>query len=317
MAVKNELETDIELKDFQFFSKNEISEVVKKSGKPQNVAIMIDGTRRLLKVEPGHNDDAWLYDQSHITALMHKSVQAADDLFDMGIEVVTGPLASYGNMQRDNFIPTGLERLLDPLLDNFSLQILEKHNATVHFYGDLSLIHNHHLGKQIERYLHFFNQLNQTRDNPTKRILVGLGFTTDRDTVQIAHQAISLYGKTGQYPTQEDLIEAYFGISVPPIDIFIRTNEFKASGGLTPLLINHDTQFYFPSSPGLISINENNLKAILYDYLFNRNLSGGHYNHAPITQIEATAIKDFYTSSQDHIAGVGKRIADIWVNSQQ
>ncbi|NCQ56032.1 hypothetical protein COT86_00705 [Candidatus Collierbacteria bacterium CG10_big_fil_rev_8_21_14_0_10_43_36] len=315
MKKENESRSNIELRDFQLLTKKEVTEIVQELGKPQNVALMIDGTRRLLKVEPEHNDDAWLYDSDHITALMHKSIQAADDLFDMGIEVVTGPLASYGNLQRDDFMPTGLERLLDPLLDDFSLQALEKHNATVHFYGDLSFIDTHPSGKQIEKYLQFFNQLNQTRDNPTKHILVGLGFTTDRDTIQIAHQAISLYEKTGQYPTQQDLIEAYFGVNIPPIDIFIRTNEFKASGGLTPLLVNHDTQFYFPSSPGLISINENNLKAILYDYLFNRNLSGGHYAHAPITSAEAVIIKDFYTNSQNHIAGVGKRIADIWINN--
>jgi len=315
MKKESNIITAFELRDFQLLTKKEVTEIVQELGKPQNVALMIDGTRRLLKVEPEHNDDAWLYDSDHITALMHKSIQAADDLFDMGIEVVTGPLASYGNLQRDDFMPTGLERLLDPLLDDFSLQALEKHNATVHFYGDLSFIDTHPSGKQIEKYLQFFNQLNQTRDNPTKHILVGLGFTTDRDTIQIAHQAISLYEKTGQYPTQQDLIEAYFGVNIPPIDIFIRTNEFKASGGLTPLLVNHDTQFYFPSSPGLISINENNLKAILYDYLFNRNLSGGHYAHAPITSAEAVIIKDFYTNSQNHIAGVGKRIADIWINN--
>lgn len=314
MKKENESRSDIELKDFQLLSKKEVAEIVGELGKPQNVALMIDGTRRLLKVEPGHNDDAWLYDQKHITALMHKSIQAADDLFDMGIEVVTGPLASYGNLQRENFLPTGLERLLNPLLDDFSLQVIEKHNATVHFYGDLSFIDTHPSGRQIEKYLQYFNQLNETRDNPTKRILIGLGFTTDRDTIQIAHQAISLYEKTGRYPTQQDLVEAYFGVNIPSVDIFVRTNEFKASGGLTPLLINHDTQFYFPSSPGLISINENNLKAILYDYLFNRNLSGGQYSHAPITQEQAAAIKDFYTNSQDHIAGVGRRIADIWIN---
>ena len=106
MKKENESRSNIELRDFQLLTKKEVTEIVQELGKPQNVALMIDGTRRLLKVEPEHNDDAWLYDSDHITALMHKSIQAADDLFDMGIEVVTGPLASYGNLQRDDFMPT-------------------------------------------------------------------------------------------------------------------------------------------------------------------------------------------------------------------
>lgn len=317
MPEKNELRrADIGLKDFQLFSKEEVAEFVTSLGKPRNVAIMVDGTRRLLKVESGHHDDAWLYDQEHITVMMHKSIQAADDLFDMGVEIVTGPLASYGNLQREGFLPIGLERLLNPLLDEFSLRALKKHNATVHFYGDLSFIETHPLCEQTRGYLQFFKQLNLTRDNPTKRVLIGLGFTTDRDTAQIAHQAIAWYQRTGLYPTHQDLVEAYFGVNIPPIDIFIRTNEFKASGGLTPLLTHHDTQFYFPSSPGLLSLDEDNLKAILYDYLFNRSLSGGHHNHSPITPEQAKAIKDFYTSSRNNIAGVGRRIGDVWINDQ-
>ena len=69
VARENESRNDIELKDFQLLSKIEVAAIVQKIGKPQNVALMIDGTRRLLKVEPEHNDDAWLYDQDHIAKL--------------------------------------------------------------------------------------------------------------------------------------------------------------------------------------------------------------------------------------------------------
>jgi len=305
------------LTEFISFSKQEIAEITNLMGHPKNVALMIDGTRRLLKLEPAHHKDSWLYGKDHIDSLMYKSAEITNNLFDMGVEVVTAPLVSYGNLHREGFVPKGLERLLQPLLSKEVFSILIRHNATVHFYGDLDTIRVFESGFVIDQYLEGFKEINQRIPNPKKKILIGLGFTTDKETTIISHKAINFYKRTGKYPTQSELIHEYFGFDVPPVNIFIRTNELKASGGLTPLLTEHDTQFYFPSSPGLISLTETNLKRIMFDYLFNRNLSGGRHQHLPITDLEAETISDFYTKSINHISGIGRRVGDIWIQDPE
>jgi len=314
---KSELNSNICLQEFLKLTCSEIAEIIKIAQKPKNVTVMIDGTRRILKLKLEHHSDPWLYQKTHIETLMEKSIEVTDWLFDMGVNVVTGPLASFGNLHRQDFIPTGLEHLLSPLLKEQSLEIINKHQAHVTFYGDTEYVKNLPGGESLKEYQHAFQHINEQIAHPKKQILIGLGFTTDRETTLIAHQAINFYKETGRLPTQEDLITKYFGNKIPPVDIFIRTNELKSSGGLTPLLTHHDTQFYFPVSPGLISLTKTNIKRILYDYLFNRNLSAGTHQHQPINADQAKKISNFYHNSQDKILGVGDREGDIWIHDAQ
>jgi len=89
------------------------------------------------------------------------------------------------------------------------------------------------------------------------------------------------------------------------------------SGGLTPLLTQHDTQLYFPVAPGIMSLTENTIKSILYDYLYSRVLSHGMHEHSPITEQEANEVSDFYESHQFEVLGLGRRVGDLWIHDFQ
>lgn len=310
--MKDRLQQTHPLDEFQKIGRQEIAEIVKQKGQPKTVAIMLDGTRRMLKVEPGYHDDQWLYHEDHITGLIDKSIEIADIFLDCGVTTVIGPLASLGNLNRKNFMPLGLERLLKPLLNEHSLSVCQKHNASLTFYGDLDHAHSMPGGEIIDLYSEKLKGVNPK--NPQKHILIGLGFSTDRETEIVANLAIDHFQKTGERPNQNELIKEYFGFDVSPIDIFIRTNEVKASGGLTPLLTQHDTQMYFPVSPGIISLSETTIRNILFDYLYSRVLSHGMHEHSPITDDEADVVKEFYHQHKDEVLGLGKRIGDMWIH---
>ena len=305
----------MKLKVFLELERQDIAKIIKDKGKPLCVAIMLDGTRRILKLSPGHHDDSWLYYKDHIRNLMYKSIEIADMLFDMGVEVVVGPLASFGNLHRKDFMPKGLKRLLDPLCDEYPTSVFKKHKAAVSFYGDLEYTKLMPGGKIINYYENQFKEINPIK--PNRRILVGLGFSTDRETKVIAHRAIQYYKRNKKEPSLKQLVIDYFGFDAPSIDIFIRSNEVRLSGGLTPLLAGHDTQLYFPVSPGILSFSEKVIKHILYDYLFSRVLSHGMHEHHSITEKQAKIAKKFYFDSKDNVLGVGKRIADMWIHQAE
>ncbi|MEN8253739.1 MAG: hypothetical protein ABFQ62_05200 [Patescibacteria group bacterium] len=307
----------ISLEEFLKLTRNEIAEIVKTTQKPKNVTFMIDGTRRMLKLNPEHHSDSWLYHQDHIRVLMEKSIEVADCFFDMGVEVVMGPLISLGNLHREGFVPTGLERLLLPLTEERSLGIIKKHQVHVTFYGDIGHAKSLPKGEIVQDFQDNFERINRQVPSPKKRILIGLGFSTDRETTLIAHKAVEFFEREGRLPTQEELVLEYFGFEVPSVDIFIRTNELKSSGGLTPFLTQPNTQLYFPNSPGIISFTEPNVKKILHDYLFNRSLSAGMHQHQPINSDQAQRINDFYHNSQNQITGVGSRVGDIWIHETE
>jgi undecaprenyl pyrophosphate synthase len=125
----------MKLSQFLKLDNSEIYKLVKKNGKPRNIAIMLDGTRRLLKLQPKYHTDHWLYHQNHIEQLIYKSVDIASLLFNLGATTVTGPLISIGNFQRKDFVPMGLNHLLEPLTKTHCTTIFKKQNIAVSFYG--------------------------------------------------------------------------------------------------------------------------------------------------------------------------------------
>lgn len=299
------------LSRFLRLSRQEISKIVKNELKPRCVVIMLNGTRRMLKLNPKYRKDQWLYEKSHIRKLIYKSIATVDMLFDMGIDTVIGPLASFGNLHRDKFIPDGLQRLMDPLVEEYPMGVYKKHSCSVTFYGDINYTKSLNQGTFIEKYLEKFRTENPKK--PKKHLLIGLGFSTDGETEIVANIAINYYLKYKKKPTIGELIYEYFGYNAPSVDIFIRSNEIRTSGGLTPLLTGHDTQLYFPVSPGIVSFSERVIRSILYDYLFCRNKSHGVFEHREITEKEVNKIKYFYHKSKNIVFGLGERIGDIWI----
>lgn len=312
--MKEKVSNDPNLSQFLSMDRKDIFNIVNKHGYPKCVAIMLDGTRRILKLEPMYHDDKWLYYENHITGLMHKSIEIADTFFDFGLNTVIGPLASIGNINRKNFMPDGLDRLLNPLTDDYSVSVIRKHKASISFYGSLDYVKQFPGGEIIDKYLKVFTEISDKK--PEKHILIGIGFSTDTETDIIAKEAIEYFKKTGKIPTHKNLVENYFGFNILPIDIFIRTNEVKLSGGSTPLLTQPDTQLYFPVAPGILSLQEPVLRRIMYDYLFSRVLSHGMHEHSPINDSQATEIKDFYNKQKNNVIGIGKRVGDIWINKE-
>lgn len=301
----------MKLDEFFNLDIEEIAALIHKKGRPNNIALMYDGTRRMLKLESQHHDDAWLYDSIHIRNLMYKCVETVDILFNAGVNTITAPLASIGNLNREKFMPSGLECLLGPLLEDYPLSIINKHNVAVTFYGDLEYARSLQGGEIIDEYAKLFSEI--SNEQADHHVVIGIGFSTERETELIAQRAVDFYIQNGRKPSYKELVVNYFGFDAPLIDIFIRTNEMKASGGLTPLLTGPNTQLYVPVSPGIVSMDEHNLKLILHDYLFNRSLSEGMHEHSPITPDDAVYIKKFYLSSLHKILGVGKRIGDLWI----
>jgi len=305
----------MKLVDFLKFERQEIARIVSQEGRPKNIALMVDGTRRMLKLDPAHRDDCWLYEAEHIKTMMHKSLGAADIFFDFGVPFVMGPLISYGNLFRKNFMPAGFKNLLDPLLDEHSIAILKKQAVAVSFYGDLDLVRSLEGGVLVDEYQRRFKELKPGKIK--HHILIGLGFSTEREALRIAQNAIKKYQQTRRLPTHQDLCIDYFGFPVPPIDIFIRTNEMRTSGGLTPLLTSSDTQLYVPVSPGIISLSESLLRRILYDYLYNRPHSKGMHEHNAFSESESEQVREFYLNSKDVVLGVGRRVGDVWIHQPE
>lgn len=302
----------IKLSQFLRLERSEIAKLIRKERRPRCVAIMLDGTRRVLKFDPKYRDDSWSYYENPNKNLIYKSIEVAGILFDLGVEIVIGPLASTGNLHRKGFVPEGIKQLLQSFLDPYPLTVFKKHSVKLSFYGDLQYAYQLEGGKIISDYVKEISNL--SAKDTKKYIVMGVGYSTERETEIIAHKAIEYYMKFNKKPSFEELVRIYFGFDALPIDILIRSNEVRPSGGLTPLLTTHGTQLYFPVSPGILSFSEKVIRSIIYDYLFSRVLSKGTYDHRPITTKQSKEIRNFYFGSKDVVLGLGRRVGDIWIS---
>lgn len=297
--------------DFLGINCDDIATIVKKRGKPKCVALMADGTRRVLKFDIKHKNDTWLYNREHINKMIECVMIMVDFLFNSGIEVVIGPLISFNNILRPRYLSEGLPTILDALFESSSLEIIEKHRVAISFYGDLDYIRSLPGGEIVENYQQRFKIKSPL--NPDHRILIGLGFNTSHETELITYLAIKFYSNFNRQPSHSELIQMYFGAEIPPIDIFIRTNEMRDSGGLTPLLTGMETQWYIPIAPGIMSFSETLIRRILYDYLYQRIISKGLHEHQPFANKDKKRIEKFYKDYQYEVFGLGHRVGDVWI----
>lgn len=63
---------NIKLNEFLKLDIQAIREIIEERNIPKNIALMADGTRRMLKLQPDFRNDYWLYEQSHINKMMEK-----------------------------------------------------------------------------------------------------------------------------------------------------------------------------------------------------------------------------------------------------
>ena len=86
-------------------------------------------------------------------------------LLPYGINTFFGPLASIGNLSRTNFMPTGLQHLLDPLLEDYPMSVIKKHKTAISFYGDLNYARSLQGGEIIDYYIDLFSKISSQHPN--------------------------------------------------------------------------------------------------------------------------------------------------------
>lgn len=306
-------EKNLTQKEFSSLPSEDISRFVKDADLG-TVAFMMDGTRRLLKTKPEHRDDDWLYHKEYITKLIIRSLKVAELFYEYGVDNIIGPLISQNNLDRQSFFPVGALNLIEPLASDYAKELYKKWGVRVVFYGNKESYRNR---KGAQEIINLINNVERmTTGNKDRKMLIGVGFNTIDEEKLISDMAITYYKKTKKNPSLRKLKEIYYGVNLPEIGVFIRTNEIRVSGGFPPLLSGPRTQLYFPVSPGIISMNRKTIKKILYDYLFNRVLSYGKHAHKPISSRESQELIRFYENNQEVTLGVGRRIGDVWVSDR-
>jgi hypothetical protein len=226
-------------------------------------------------------------------------LEICETFFEHGIDTVLAPIFGPDLMERgDGYEPIGVQGLLWFAQNQKALDFYASHDIRVRAYGD------------TRRYFQntpyactlpaFENLARHTAKHQSHRLF--LGVCAHDATEAVAEIGIHFYQKHGHLPDKRQIVQAYYGEFVEPVDFFIGFGQPTAFD--MPLVATGNEDLYFTVAPSAY-LDTDMLRAILYDHLYVRPTDESDY--ATLSSKDWRHIADFYTMNRRAILGLGHR----------
>jgi tuberculosinol/isotuberculosinol synthase len=228
-----------------------------------------------------------------------KHIQIYKLLFDHGLYTLLTPIFGPELLKRGK----DYQQMMIPALLWFAensefLEFYDEYDVRVHIYGDAE---RYLKNTPYEHALIAYQELERrTEENQTSRLFFGICAHDATETV--AKFGVRFFQSEGRLPNRHEIISAYYGEYVEPVDLFIGFDRPAAFD--MPLIATGQEDLYFTVSPSPY-IDATTLRNILYDHLFARKISES-YDRLSCPQILAK----FYHANRHHVLGVGKKSQD-------
>ncbi len=295
--------TIIDRETFLKLPTEEVAKLVRAAG-PQVCVFPINGSRRWFLLEHGDKAQENLA-QTYMDISEKRHIEFYEMCFSHGLDTLLTPaldskhiLRSGGYMEK-----LGVEIMTRLATHPDYLAFYEDYKVHVRFYGN----YRKHLAGTPYAYLNdMFDQVSEhTAHNKHHRLFYGL--FADNATETIAELSVHHFQKTGQIPTNDQLVEMYYGEYVGPANLFIGFSKLKVYD--YPLLASGDENLYFTIAPSFY-LNDYQLRAILYDHLYARNVE--EIDYAKMSRQDFLSMRNFYHANRENTLGVGEVRGGIW-----
>ncbi len=286
----------MDIQTFQSLPTSKVARLVRAAG-PQVCGFPINGTRRWFMLEYPEQAET-NFAENYLQIAWRRHIELYQLLFDHGIDTLVTPIYGRDILERGE----EYRRLLEPGLAWFAhnqdfLDFYKASDVRVHIYGD----YRRYFGNSS--YAHILGAYaqvtQQTANHKTRRIFFGA--CADDPLETISQSVISLYQKLGHPPSKQQIIKAYYGEHIEPVNLFIgfeRPAVFDI-----PLILSGFEDLYFMVSPSPY-LDSHTLRAILYDHLYARRVQEASYEE--LTPEDWQTLKEFYTLNRQQVLGLGR-----------
>jgi tuberculosinol/isotuberculosinol synthase len=220
-------------------------------------------------------------------------------IFDHGIETLVTPVFGQDILERGE----GYKRLLEQGLAWFAqdedfLRFYDEYDVRVRVYGEIRrFLQDTPYAYAIDAYA---DLTQRTASHHSYRLLYGV---CAHDTPQtVADIVIRFHERHGRPPDKGEIIEAYYGEYVKPVDLFIGSDRLAVYD--MPLIATGNEDLYFTVSPSPY-LDSRMLRTILYDHLYARRVNDDRYDELSANDWQAMA--DFYTLNRHSVLGLGRK----------
>jgi tuberculosinol/isotuberculosinol synthase len=219
--------------------------------------------------------------------------------FDHGLDTLLTPVFGPDLLERGgDYGEVAIQGLLWFAQAPEFLEFYDQYEVRVRVYGD---VERHFRGTPYEPALLAFDELSR-RTASHRRHRLFFGVCAHDATETVAEIGVRFYQEQGSLPDRKQIVEAYYGEYVDPVDLFIgfeRPNVFDM-----PLLATGAEDLYFTVSPSPY-LTPAVLRAILYDHLYTRRVDDADYGQ--LSPGEWRELGRFYALNRESVLGLGCR----------
>lgn len=282
---------------FQALSPSAVATIVREEG-PRTCVFPINGTRRWFLLEhPPESPDYW---DAYMELGSRNHVEMYGLFFEHGIPTLLNPIFGLDILQRgDEYMAMSAPGMAMMCTHPIFTEFYEKYDVRVRFYGE----YRRYLGGTPYEWLaDTFDQVYEdTKHHKSHRLYYGVCAHDPAEWV--AQYAVQYHQQHGGVPDRAAIIEAYYGETVNPVDLFIGFDKFAAYD--MPLLTTGNEDLYFMVSPSPY-LNGEQLRAILYDHLYGRR-DDNDIDYGTFTSEDWNELRAFYNANRGATMGVGTR----------
>jgi tuberculosinol/isotuberculosinol synthase len=280
---------------------DQVARLVRANG-PKVCVLPINGTRRWFMLEHAVHSGADS-EAAYLDAMIAAYIRLFKLLFDHGLHTVLSPAFGPDLMARgEDYARMAATGWVTMVGHPDFVDFCERYRVRIRFYGDYvqafaptSFAHLVDVFEDLEA---------RTADHDRCRLFFGL-FAHDA-TERVAGIGAHYYQEHGHLPDRKQIVEAYYGEVVEPVDLFIGFDKFSAFD--MPLLATGSEDLYFTIAPSPY-LNERQLYAILYDHLYARRTEP---DYAAIGSEEWSLMQRFYHLNLGNVLGIGTVRDGIW-----
>jgi hypothetical protein len=305
-------EIEIDRKEFLGLPAEEIRRIVIEKNTPRVGIFVADGSRRLLMCRTGLSPTSEEFYSEYARFFVEAFKYSLEIFFDHGLRSLFFPLFGPSVMRRKNKFQSitipGIYKEIFQSDEGFNFY--KEKGIKIKAYGDLSQLEKIDINK-----LNMAEGVRQMIEKTAshKKHTLFFGFMS-RNTVgiEMPEQIIDFYKSHNRIPSHQEMIETYYGESVPEADFLIFSHKFSSPGVLPPLIVTPKTRmFYFPV-PGFLAFNAIAYRKIIYDLNFIQ-LSQSHtaYTEEDLNYIES--LERYYKQHKNKIIGTRKKIGKFLV----
>lgn len=249
----------MELTEFITLTSPAVHEILQQTpGHEPGVAIPFNGTRRWYMATYQKTAEE-VYTQDYLDRVFHRMREVMEMMFADGVHTIYTPIVGRDLASRGENYVKFADYATGNVAQEEAMVWYLKHHVHASVYGQTDL-----LSSGVQKIVQ-----NMAEKTHTPQVLHYLryGVFADKPVDDLIHRTIALYQKTGEIPTEQALLQDYYGGPAIPVDIWIGSDQPTVYD--IPMVLHGNTALYFLQFPTLYLTREG-WRRILYDYLFVR-----------------------------------------------